>query len=109
VFKGEWGGSVAYTRVQYDKDGEQLELDAVRLTPLKGTEFAQYDFDEGSNTRLQALAIGGDDEAFKDQQKKPDSIALSVTGYMTLDVLEQVKTPVSRVVMGSITYSIKTI
>ncbi|MEH6768670.1 TonB-dependent receptor, partial [Psychrobacter sp.] len=46
--KWQVGGSVAYTRGQYDKDGDWLELDAVRLTPLKGTAFAQYNFDEGS-------------------------------------------------------------
>jgi len=98
--KWQVGGSVAYTRGQYDKDGDWLELDAVRLTPLKGTAFAQYQFDEGSNIRLQALAIGGDDEAFKDQQQDPDSSALPVTGYMTLDVLGQVKMPVGRVDYG---------
>ncbi|WP_198333228.1 TonB-dependent receptor [Psychrobacter aquimaris] len=94
------GGSVAYTRGQYKKDGDWLELDAVRLTPLKGTAFAQYNFDEGSNIRLQALAIGGDDRAFKDQQKDPDAGALPVTGYMTLDVLGQVNMPVGRVGYG---------
>lgn len=98
----EWqvGGSVAYTRGQYDKDGDWLELDAVRLTPLKGTAFAQYNFDEGSNIRLQALAIGGDDKAFKDQQQDPDSSALPITGYMTLDVLGQVNMPVGRIGYG---------
>lgn len=98
--KWQVGGSVAYTRGQYDKDGDWLELDAVRLTPLKGTAFAQYNFDEGSNIRLQALAIGGDDKAFKDQQKDPDARALPITGYMTLDVLGQVKMPVGRVDYG---------
>jgi iron complex outermembrane receptor protein len=98
--KWQVGGSVAYTRGQYDKDGDWLELDAVRLTPLKGTAFAQYQFDEGSNIRLQALAIGGNDKAFKDQQKDPDSSALPVTGYMTLDVLGQVNMPVGRVDYG---------
>ncbi len=94
------GGSLAYTRGQYKKDGDWLELDAVRLTPLKGTAFAQYNFDEGSNIRLQALAIGGDDRAFKDQQSDPDASAQPVTGYMTLDVLGQVKMPVGRVGYG---------
>lgn len=94
------GGSLAYTRGQYKKDGDWLELDAVRLTPLKGTAFAQYNFDEGSNIRLQALAIGGDDRAFKDQKNDPDSSALPVTGYMTLDVLGQVNMPVGRVGYG---------
>ena len=91
---------MAYTRGQYKKDGDWLELDAVRLTPLKGTAFAQYNFDEGSNIRLQALAIGGDDRAFKDQQKDPNTSAQPVTGYMTLDVLGQVKMPVGRVGYG---------
>lgn len=94
------GGSVAYTRGQYDKDGEWLELDAVSLTPLKGTAFAQYNFDGGSNVRLQALAIGGDDKAFKDQQKDANSSALPFTGYMTLDLLGQVKMPVGRLDYG---------
>ncbi len=94
------GGSVAYTRGQYKQDGDWLELDAVRLTPLKGTAFAQYNFDEGSNVRLQALAIGGDDRAFKDQQNDPNASAQPVTGYMTLDVLGQVKMPVGRVGYG---------
>jgi len=94
------GGSVAYTRGQYDYNGDWLELDAVRLTPLKGTAFAQYNFDEGSNIRLQALAVGGDDRASKDQQKDPDASALPVTGYMTLDVLGQVEMPVGRVGYG---------
>lgn len=94
------GGSVAYTRGQYKQDGDWLELDAVRLTPLKGTAFAQYNFDEGSNIRLQALAIGGDDRAFKDQKNDPNASAQPVTGYMTLDVLGQVKMPVGRVGYG---------
>ncbi|MGP9668216.1 MULTISPECIES: TonB-dependent receptor [unclassified Psychrobacter] len=98
--KWQVGGTVAYTRGQYDKDGDWLELDAVRLTPLKGTAFAQYSFDGGSNVRLQALAIGGSDTAYKDQQKDPDSSALPVTGYMTLDVSGQVKMPVGRMDYG---------
>ncbi|MDN3441991.1 MAG: TonB-dependent receptor [Pseudomonadales bacterium] len=100
--KWQVGGSVAYTRGQYDYNGDWLELDAVRLTPLKGTAFAQYQFDEGSNIRLQALAIGGDDRAFKDQQQDPNSreFVQPVTGYMTLDVLGQVNMPVGRVGYG---------
>ncbi|MEJ6079920.1 TonB-dependent receptor [Vibrio sp. 1-Bac 57] len=94
------GGTAAYTRGQYYNDGDWLELSAVRLTPLKGTAFAQYFFNGGSNIRLQALAIAGDDRAFKDQQKDPGSSALPVTGYMTLDLLGQVKLPVGRVSYG---------
>lgn len=94
------GGSVAYTRGQYKNDGDWLELDAVRLTPLKGTAFAQYNFDAGSNIRLQALAIDGTDEAFEDQQQDPDSSAQPLSGYVTLDILGQVNMPVGRVGYG---------
>ncbi|SUD90818.1 TonB-dependent receptor [Psychrobacter phenylpyruvicus] len=85
------GGTLAYTRGQYKKDGEWLELGADRLSPLKGTAFAQYNFDEGSNIRLQALAIGGSDRAFKDQKKDSDSSANAISGYATFDLLGQVQ------------------
>jgi len=94
------GGTAAYTRGQYKNNGDWLELSAVRLTPLKGTAFTQYKFIGGSNIRLQALAIAGDDRAYKDQQNDPDSSALPVTGYVTLDLLGQVKLPIGRVSYG---------
>ncbi|WP_025643678.1 MULTISPECIES: TonB-dependent receptor [unclassified Psychrobacter] len=94
------GGSIAYTRGQYKKDGDWLELDAVRITPLKGTAFAQYNFDGGSNIRLQALAIGGDDKAFKDQQQDPNASAQPIEGYATVDLLGQVQLPVGKVGYG---------
>ena len=96
----QFGGSLAYTRGQYKKDGDWLELDAVRLTPLKGTAYAQYNFSEGSNIRLQALAVGGTDKAFEDQQNDPDASAQPLTGYATFDVLGQVKLPVGRMGYG---------
>ncbi|BBI67366.1 hypothetical protein PKHYL_15570 [Psychrobacter sp. KH172YL61] len=96
----QFGGSLAYTRGQYKKDGDWLELDAVRLTPLKGTAYAQYNFSEGSNIRLQALAVGGSDKAYKDQQNDPDASAQPLTGYATFDVLGQVKLPVGRMGYG---------
>ncbi len=94
------GGSIAYTRGQYKNNGDWLELDAVRITPLKGTAFAQYNFDEGSTIRLQALAIGGDDEAFEDQQRDPDTSAQPINGYATFDLLGQVQMPVGKVGYG---------
>ena len=96
----QFGGSLAYTRGQYKRDGDWLELDAVRLTPFKGTAYAQYNFSEGSNIRLQALAVGGSDKAFKDQQNDPDASAQPLTGYATFDVLGQVKLPVGRMGYG---------
>jgi len=94
------GGTAAYTRGQYKNNGDWLELSAVRLTPLKGTVFTQYAFNGGSSIRLQALAVAGDDRAFKDQQKDPESSALPVTGYMTVDLLGEVKMPVGQVSYG---------
>ena len=96
----QFGGSLAYTRGQYKKDGDWLELDAVHITPLKGTAYAQYNFSDDSNIRLQALAIGGSDRAFEDQQQDPNASAQPLTGYATFDVLGQVKLPVGRMGYG---------
>ncbi|MEL0629282.1 TonB-dependent receptor [Psychromonas aquatilis] len=98
--KWQIGGTAAYTRGQYKNNGDWLELSAVRLTPLKGTAFTQYSFNGGSNIRLQALAIAGDDRAYKDQQNDPNSSALAITGYMTLDLLGQIQLPVGEVSYG---------
>lgn len=94
------GGSVAYTRGQYKNEGDWLELDAIRLTPLKGTAFAQYNFNEGSYIRLQALAIGGDDKAFEDQKNDPEASAQPINGYATFDLLGQVQMPVGKIGYG---------
>lgn len=84
------GSTLAYTSGQYKaENGDWKELDATRITPLKGTAFAQYNFLEGSNMRLQALAVDGTDKAHKED---PTS-AMPVTGYATLDLLGQVKLP----------------
>lgn len=81
------GSTLAYTTGQYqDENGDWKELDATRITPLKGTAFAQYNFPAGSNLRLQALAVGGTDKAHKEY-----SDAQPVKGYATLDLLGQVK------------------
>lgn len=82
------GSTLAYTRGQYkaENSDDWLELDATRITPLKGTAFAQYNFEGGSNMRLQALAIGGTDKAHKENVKSQP-----VTGYATFDLLGQVK------------------
>lgn len=80
------GSTLAYTRGQYkDGNGDWKELDATRITPLKGTAFAQYNFAGGSNLRLQALAVGGTDKAHEE-----NSDAQPVTGYATFDLLGQV-------------------
>lgn len=96
----QYGGTIAYTRGQYKKEDQWLELDAVHLTPLKGTLYTQYNFNNVSNIRLQLLAIGGSDEAFEDQQKDPDASALPVKGYAVFDILGQIKMPLGRVNYG---------
>jgi len=87
------GGSLAYTRGQYKSQGDWLELGADRLTPIKGTAYAQYNFDKGSNIRLQVLAIDGTDRAYKDQQKDNDTKtnANAISGYATFDLLGQMQ------------------
>ncbi len=91
------GSSLAYTSGQYKdgKSGDWIELDATRITPLKGTAFAQYNFDGGSNIRLQATALDGTDKAYQDNQTlaKKDRIQMAypVKGYVTADLVGQVK------------------
>lgn len=97
------GGTLAYTRGQYKKDGDWLELGADRLSPLKGTAYAQYNFNNGSNIRLQALAIDGTDKAFKDQLNDPDAKANEVSGYATFDLVGQVKLPKGQ---GTVDYGV---
>ena len=86
------GGTASYTRGQFKNEGDWVELDATRITPLKGTAYVQYNFDGGSNLRLQALAIDGTDKAYKEQTAiDPKSNAQPVTGYATVDLLGQVQ------------------
>lgn len=81
------GSTIAYTAGQFQaEDGKWQELDATRITPLKGTAFAQYDFDSGSNMRLQAIGVGGTDKAYQE-----NGTSQPVTGYATLDLLGQVE------------------
>lgn len=102
------GSTLAYTRGQYkDVDGEWRELNAVRLTPLKGTAFAQYNFDGGSNIRLQALAIGGTDKAFEENKTRPAAAvakyrlsAQPVKGFLIADLVGQVDLPVGHLDYG---------
>lgn len=97
----EVGGTAAYTRGQFKADGDWVELDATRITPLKGTAYVQYNFDGGSNLRLQALAIDGTDKAYKEQTAiDPKANAQPVTGYATVDLTGQVQLPKGRLDYG---------
>ena len=64
------GGTMAYTRGQFKNTaGKWQELDAIRVAPLKGTAFSEWQFYNDMSLRVQALAIGGTDKAKKDAEK----------------------------------------
>ncbi|ENX41305.1 TonB-dependent receptor [Acinetobacter sp. NIPH 2100] len=88
------GGTLGYTRGQYkDGAGKWRELNAFQVSPTKGTVFAEWDNDEGYGVRVQALAVKGTDEAFKDDQFAVNNNnvvpnkAADIKGYTTMDVL----------------------
>ncbi|WP_227429416.1 TonB-dependent receptor [Psychrobacter sp. I-STPA6b] len=92
----EWtlGTTIAYTSGQYkDSNGTWRELSPVRISPLKATAYAQYNFPHGSSIRLQALAIDGTDKAAKDAKDTPDLNVQPVTGYVVADLVGQVNLP----------------
>lgn len=90
------GGTIAYTRGQFKNIlGDWQELDAVRVAPLKGTVFSEWQFADDINLRVQTLAIGGTDKAAKDyvnptndrNSRKPAEIK----GYAVMDVITSAK------------------
>lgn len=99
----EWslGSTLAYTRGQYKNDASDWKaLGPVRITPLKATAYAQYNFPKGSSVRLQGLAIDGTDKAAKEHADQPKLNILPVTGYFVADLLGQVKLPNGRIDYG---------
>ncbi len=79
------GGSLGYTRGQFkDKvDNKWKELNAIKVSPTKGTVFAEWNNDEGFGTRVQMLALKGTSKAFEDASPS----AAEIKGYATMDVL----------------------
>lgn len=78
------GGTLGYTRGQYQEtDGKWKELNALQLSPVKGTVFGEWNNDEGYGARVQMLAIKGTDKAVKDGSAG----AIDIKGYTTMDVL----------------------
>lgn len=85
------GGTLAYTRGQFKNTaGKWQELDATRVAPLKGTAFSEWQFDNDMSLRVQALAVGGTDEAKKDAQKYGGKAA-EIKGFATMDVIANAK------------------
>ncbi|UUS58957.1 MULTISPECIES: TonB-dependent receptor [unclassified Acinetobacter] len=86
------GGTVAYTTGQFkNTQGDWQELDAIRVAPLKGTAFSEWQFDNDMSLRVQALAIGGTDKAQKDAVKYGSAPAAAIKGFATMDVIANAK------------------
>ena len=87
------GGTAAYTTGQYkNSNGKWQELDAIRIAPLKGTLYSDWQFNDGIGLRIQALAIGGTDKARQDAidngSTRPPA---EIKGFSTMDVITNAK------------------
>ncbi|MFN4094657.1 MAG: TonB-dependent receptor [Acinetobacter johnsonii] len=86
------GGTIAYTRGQFKNTaGKWQELDAIRVAPLKGTAFSEWQFNNDMSLRVQALAIGGTDKAKKDAEKYGSTVLAEIKGFATMDVIANAK------------------
>ncbi|MGE8544960.1 MAG: TonB-dependent receptor [Acinetobacter johnsonii] len=86
------GGTMAYTRGQFKNTaGKWQELDAIRVAPLKGTVFSEWQFNNDMSLRVQALAIGGTDKAKKDAEKYGSTVPAEIKGFATMDVIANAK------------------
>ncbi|WP_410211753.1 TonB-dependent receptor [Aquirhabdus sp.] len=100
------GGSLAYTSGQFkDANGKWRELNSFTVSPLKGTLFAEYNRDH-YGLRLQMLAVGGTDQAYKDSLKAAYSptvrptTAAKIQGFSVMDLLGHVDLPKGKLSMG---------
>lgn len=95
------GGTMAYTRGQFKNTaGKWQELDAIRVAPLKGTAFSEWQFNNDMSLRVQALAIGGTDKAKKDAVKYGSTVPAEIKGFATMDVIANAKAGPGRVGFG---------
>lgn len=94
------GGTIAYTRGQFKNTlGQWQELDAIRVAPLKGTAYSEWQFDDNKSLRIQALAIAGTDRAAQDAKAYNTRVDASqqmvvpagIKGFMTVDVIANAK------------------
>jgi len=86
------GGTMAYTRGQFKNTaGKWQELDAIRVAPLKGTAFSEWQFNNDMSLRVQALAIGGTAKAKKDAEKYGSTVPAEIKGFATMDVIANAK------------------
>ncbi len=86
------GGTLAYTRGQFkNTSGKWQELDAIRVAPLKGTVYSDWQFNDGLGLRVQALAIGGTDKARKDAIEYGSRPPAEIKGFAVMDVIANTK------------------
>ena len=99
------GGTIAYTRGQFKNIlGDWQELDAVRVAPLKGTLFSEWQFADDINLRVQTLAIGGTDQAAKDYVNPLNDRSIrkpaEIKGFAIMDVITSAKAGPGRLGFG---------
>jgi iron complex outermembrane receptor protein len=86
------GGTLAYTRGQFkNTSGKWQELDAIRVAPLKGTVYSDWQFNDGLGLRVQTLAIGGTDKARKDAIENGSRPPAEIKGFAVMDVIANAK------------------
>ncbi|ENX02275.1 hypothetical protein F900_01339 [Acinetobacter modestus] len=86
------GGTLAYTRGQFkNTNGKWQELDAIRVAPLKGTVYSDWQFNDGLGLRVQTLAVGGTDKARKDAIEYGSRPPAEIKGFAVMDVIANAK------------------
>ena len=99
------GGTIAYTRGQFKNIlGDWQELDATRVSPLKGTLFSEWQFADNINLRVQTLAIVGTDQAAKDYVNPLNDRSIrkpaEIKGFAIMDVITSAKVGPGRLGFG---------
>ncbi|RUP37681.1 MAG: TonB-dependent receptor [Acinetobacter sp.] len=92
------GGTVSYTRGQFkDAAGTWRELNALQVSPIKGTVFGEWQDTQGNGLRVQMLAVKGTDKAYEDARVakydanvRPNA-ATKIKGYAVMDVIANAK------------------
>ena len=92
------GGTLAYTRGQFkDAAGSWRELNALQVSPVKGTLFGEWNDDKGNGLRVQMLAVKGTNKAYEDSlvakydtNVRPNA-ATKIKGYAVMDVIANTK------------------
>lgn len=92
------GGTLSYTRGQFkDARSDWRELNALQVSPVKGTLFAEWNDHQDHRLRVQMLAVKGTDQAYKDslvatydENVRPNA-ATKIKGYAIMDMIAETK------------------